>query len=185
MMFNRSPEEIREWIRDGIPARLMNDPGDIDRRKGQLIAMPAFRDRLNQQDLDDLVAYVQSISAAVSPPGGGAAAAGRELAVKHGCFGCHGPEGRGLILNPGSFKGYIPAWDSDDYAELVRDPSEFREWVTTGEIRRFRDNPAAAAFLDRQAIKMPPFRGVISDGDVESLRAYVEWVRAGRPEASR
>lgn len=176
MMFNANPGEIREWIEDGIPKRLLNDAADKDRRATQLISMPAFKGKVGGRDLDDLVAYVQSISAAFKAPAG-AAADGRSLAVENGCFGCHGPEGRGLIGNPGSFKGYIPAWDSNDYPELVRDPGEFREWVAEGEIRRFRNNPAAAHFLDNQTVKMPAFRRTLTDPEIENIRAYVEWVR--------
>jgi mono/diheme cytochrome c family protein len=178
-MFNVDPNEIREWILDGVPKRLRNDPVDQDRRSTQLIAMPAYQGRVSGQDLDDLVACVQGISAAFKAPEG-AAADGRSLAVDKGCFGCHGPEGRGLIGNPGSFKGYIPAWDSGDYAELVRSPDEFRDWVKQGEIRRLRDNPAAAHFLDGQIVRMPAFRGVLSDEEIEKIRVYVEWVRSRR-----
>jgi mono/diheme cytochrome c family protein len=176
-MFNAAPSEIREWILDGIPNRLRDDPADQDRRSTQLISMPAYKTRVSGRDLDDLVAYVQAISGAFKAPEG-SAAEGRSLAVENGCFGCHGPEGRGLVINPGSFKGYIPAWDSSDYAELVRDPGEFREWVAEGEIRRFRSNPAAAHFLDAQAIRMPAFRRTLSDDQIEAIRTYVEWVRA-------
>jgi len=178
MMYNETPEEIREWVLDGLPGRLRSDPADQERRGHQLISMPAYRGRLNERETEDLVSYVQSVSGAFRPPQSSAAAAGRELAVSNGCFGCHGPEGRGLTRNPGSFKGYIAAWDSTDYAELVESPEEFREWIANGEIRRFRDNPAAAVFLDHQVIKMPPFRHVFNDTDIENLRAYVEWVRA-------
>jgi len=184
MMFNEEPGEIREWIVNGIPKRLLDDPADQDRRSTQLIAMPAFKGTVDGRDLDDLVAYVQAVSAAFSPPDG-AASEGRSLAVQNGCFGCHGAEGRGLVSNPGSFKGYIPPWDSDDYLELVKSPGEFHEWVREGEIRRFRSNPAAAHFLDDQVINMPAFRGTLSDDQVEKIRVYVEWVRGrkGSPPA--
>ncbi len=185
MMFNRAPEEIREWILHGVPARLRDDPEDQRRRAGQLISMPSYEGRLSGADMDDLVAYVETVSGARRPPDGSSAAEGRALASEHGCFGCHGPEGRGLRSNPGSLKGYIPAWDSDDYLELVASPDEFREWVATGEIRRFRGNPAAAHFLDSQVVKMPAYRHLLSDDQIESLRAYVEWVRARtRPDPS-
>jgi len=177
MMYNRSPEEMREWVLDGLPVRLQNDPADRERRKGQKISMPAYHGRLNDSELEDLVSYVQSVSAAFRPPEASAAAMGRELAVTHGCLGCHGPEGRGLQRNPGSLKGHIPPWDSTDYLDLVKSPEEFREWVADGEIRRLRDNPAAAFFLDSQVIKMPHFRDVLSNSEIESLRAYVDWVR--------
>jgi mono/diheme cytochrome c family protein len=183
MMFNVDPNEIREWVLDGIPSRLRNDPADQDRRSKQLISMPAYKGRVSGRDLDDLVAYVQAISAAFKPPEGNVAE-GRGLAVDKGCFGCHGPEGRGLVSNPGSFKGYIPSWDSGDYAELVRSPDEFREWVERGEIKRLRDNPAAAHFLDGQIVRMPAYRGVLSVAEIDKIRAYVEWVRNERTAAA-
>lgn len=179
MMFNEEPGEIREWILDGAPRRLRDDPAYVERRSAQKIWMPAYRDHVSGGDLDDLVAYVESVSAARKPPAGSPEAQGRSLAVEHGCFGCHGPEGRGLVRNPGSLKGYIPPWDSDDYQELVRSPAEFEEWVMRGEIKRFRDDPAAAHFLDHQVIKMPAFDRILSGPDVESLRAYVDWIRSG------
>ena len=178
MMFNQSPEEIREWILDGVPGRLRDDPSDRERRNRQLISMPPYRGRVDGANLEDLVSYVKSVSGTYRPPEGSRAAEGRSLAVGHGCFGCHGPEGRGLLRNPGSLKGFIPPWDSEDYLELVKTPEEFHEWVADGEIRRFRRNPSAAYFLDNQVIKMPPFRGILHDADIESLRAYVEWIRS-------
>ncbi|MBI3451227.1 MAG: c-type cytochrome [Acidobacteria bacterium] len=182
-MYNESPSEIREWIVNGAPKRLVDHP-DHDRSTTQLLSMPAYGKVAAAQDLDDLVAYVQTVSGAFPPPDG-AAAAGRTVAVENGCFGCHGPEGRGLVRNPGSLKGYIPAWDSSDYAELVRSPDEFREWVREGEIKRFRNNPAAAHFLDEQVLKMPAYRGILSDDECEKIRAYVEWVRGRKPEATQ
>jgi mono/diheme cytochrome c family protein len=178
MMFNQSPDEIREWILDGAPERLREDPDYQERRRRQQIWMPAYRGHLREGEIDDLVAYVQAVSAAYKPPEGSPAAAGRDLVVENGCFGCHGPEGRSLLENPGSFKGHVPAWDSEDYLELVRSPEEFREWVAEGEIRRFRENPAAAYFLDGQAIKMPAYRDILTPEEIEEVRAYVEWIRA-------
>jgi len=105
---------------------------------------------------------------------------GERLAARLGCFGCHGPEGRGLIINPGSFKGYIPPWDGDDWDDLVKSDAEFDEWVKTGEISRFRRNPLAAHFLDAQQIKMPGYRDILKPGELESLRSLVGWVRSTR-----
>ena len=80
---------------------------------------------------------------------------GRSNASRLGCFGCHGPEGRGLIWNPGSLKGYIPGWDGDDFAELVRSDDEFRQWTRNGISDRANANPLARRFLHSQAIRMP------------------------------
>jgi mono/diheme cytochrome c family protein len=178
MMFNQSPAEIREWILDGAPKRLLEDPSFLERRDRQLIRMPAYRGHLGGEEAADLVAYVQSVSAAYKPEEGSPAAEGRTLAVEQGCFSCHGPEGRGVLTNPGSFKGFVPAWDSEDYQELVRSREEFHEWVAEGEIGRFRSNPAAARFLDGQVIKMPAFRDELTREEIDKIRAYVDWVRA-------
>jgi mono/diheme cytochrome c family protein len=139
--------------------------------------MPAYRSRLSERDTADLVAYVLAASH-FGPIEDPRAAAGHEVAYRLGCFGCHGPEGRGLISNPGSFKGYIPAWDGEDYVELVRDDAEFAQWVRQGVSDRFRANPAARIFLETQAIRMPAFGERVSDGDIRNLAAYVAWVRA-------
>ena len=98
--------------------------------------------------------------------------------MRFGCFGCHGLEGRGLVANPSSLKSYIPAWDSDDYLELVENDDEFRQWVRSGISDRFRANPAARHFVEGQQIPMPAFGDRIGDADLDHLLAYVRWVRA-------
>jgi hypothetical protein len=35
-------------------------------------------------------------------------------------------------------------------------------------------------FLDRQAIRMPAFRGQIKDEELRALEAYIGWLRRGR-----
>jgi mono/diheme cytochrome c family protein len=169
MMWNRDEEDLRGWILDGHPPGRDPDPG-------ALIRMPAYRRRLSASDAADLVAFVLAASH-FGTIEDARASAGHETAYRLGCFGCHGPEGRGLISNPGSFKGYIPAWDGDDYVELVRDDAEFSQWVRAGVSDRLRANPAARLFLDRQAISMPAFGERLSDADVRDLAAYVAWVR--------
>jgi mono/diheme cytochrome c family protein len=103
---------------------------------------------------------------------------GHDAAQKLGCFGCHGPEGRGLVPNPGSFKGYTPAWEGADYTDLVRSPAEFRQWVRNGITDRFRANPAARHFVEGEVVRMPAYGGKVSDAGLEALQAYVDWVRS-------
>ncbi len=170
MMFNESEEDVRGWILDGHPA-------DREPDAGALIAMPAYRGRLSDRELEDLVAYVLAVSQ-FGWPEDPRVAEGRDVAVRFGCFGCHGPEGRGLIANPGSLKGYVPPWEGDDYLELVRDEAEFRQWVRNGVSDRFAANPAARLFLERQAIPMPAYGDRLSEAELDALLAYVEWVRA-------
>jgi mono/diheme cytochrome c family protein len=169
MMYNSSEDDVRAWILDGHPPDRKPDAA-------ALIPMPAYRGEVGEADLDDLVAYVLAVSQ-FGRPEDPEVAAGRRVASRNGCFGCHGPEGRGLIENPLSFKGYIPAWDGSDYLELVANADEFRQWVRSGISDRFRDNPAARAFVDRQIVPMPAFGDTISDEEIDQLFAYVAWMR--------
>lgn len=178
MMYVENEEEIREWILDGMPKRLKEeDHHHGEKEHGHpLIAMPAFRGKLSGQELDDLVAYFKAVSW-FQAPSDSQARAGRDVAQKYGCFGCHGPEGRGNNPNPGSLKGYIPPWDGPDFPELVRDEAELREWILDGDIGRFRKNPLANAFIQRQKIKMPGYREVLSKKEIDQLVAYIGWLR--------
>ena len=169
MMWNRNETDIRSWIERGRPDGREPDPG-------ALIAMPAYGERLRADEIDDLVAFVLATSL-FGWPEDPTVVAGREAAVKLGCFGCHGPEGRGLLRNPGSFKGYVPPWDGPDYPDLVQSDVEFREWVRDGITRRFRNNPVARRILESQAIRMPAYGDRITEEEIRSLLAFVDWVR--------
>jgi mono/diheme cytochrome c family protein len=136
--------------------------------------MPAYRDHVNAQELEDLVAFVQAV-AEPALPSDPHVLEGRRVAEANGCFACHGADGRAAIPNPGSFKGVIPAWNSADYPKLVKDQDELREWIRDGVIQRFERNPLATYFLDRQAISMPAYGELLSESELDSLVAYVEW----------
>jgi mono/diheme cytochrome c family protein len=176
-MYARSEDEIREWILDGMPRRVRDDPEQMKLRAGAAIRMPAWRGRLSPRETDDLVAFVKAVADFESPPEGGASA-GREVATRLGCFNCHGPQGRGSMPNPRSLKGYIPSWDGADFPDLAQDDAEIREWVLDGRARRLQENPLARFFLDRQVIQMPAYRGHLAPADVDRLVDYVHWVRA-------
>ena len=60
-----------------------------------------------------------------------------------------------MTPNPGSLWGHIPGWDGEEYAELVRDEEEFRQWVRHGISDRLREGPAARRILEHQVIGMP------------------------------
>jgi mono/diheme cytochrome c family protein len=170
MMYNGAESDVRAWILDGHPPDRSPD-------KDALLAMPAYRGRLYRAETDDLVAYVLAVSQ-FGKIEDEKANDGHEAAIHYGCFGCHGPEGRGLVADPGSLKGYVPTWDGPDYPDLVRNDAEFRQWVKDGTIDRFRGNPAARHLLATEALKMPAFGARIQPAEVEALFAYVKWVRA-------
>lgn len=178
--YAKNEAEIREWILDGMPSRLSKERASEPAEAQSLLRMPAWRGRLSEGEVDALVAYVKAVSD-FEPPDSEAAREGLETARRLGCVGCHGPQGRGNSPNPGSLKGYIPSWDGADFPELARDDGEMREWILDGSPKRLRENPVARWFLQRQMVQMPAYRNKISDGEVESILAYVHWLRRERP----
>jgi mono/diheme cytochrome c family protein len=175
MMYVNDETEIREWILYGIPARLQKDETYLKKLEKALIQMPSFKGALSESELNDLIIFYKSVSWYEDLEGD--AAEGRELAFNHGCFGCHGIEGRGLTRNHASLKGYIPPWEGDDFKDLVRDDDEFHEWVMNGNIRRLKESPAASHFTDNQKIQMPAYKGFITDEEIKKILAFVKWVR--------
>jgi mono/diheme cytochrome c family protein len=177
----KSEGEIREWILDGMPRRLREQAGDAG-ADASLTAMPAWRGILSAREVDDLVAYIEAV-AEVDRPQEPAVEAGRAAAQRLGCFGCHGPQGRGSSPNPRSLKGYIPAWDGADFAELARSDAEVREWIVDGRPRRLREDRLARYFMDRQVVQMPAYRGRITPEEVEQVLGYIRWLRRTREAA--
>jgi mono/diheme cytochrome c family protein len=179
MMYAKTPEEIREWIRDGVSKKKSSSQTWRAERDRGALRMPAFGRRLGEREIDDLTAYVVAVSG-MADPTDSLPALGRERAEALGCFGFHGPGGRLARTNPGSLKGYIPSWDGEDFAELVKNRDDFEQWVNQGVARRLERNPIARTFLRRAAVHMPRYERHLEAGDLEALRAYVEWLR-GRP----
>jgi mono/diheme cytochrome c family protein len=170
--YARDEAEIREWILDGKPRRLRKEEAGVP---PPLLTMPAFRDALSEREVDQLVAWIVAVSDFAPLPE--EASRGRDLASRLGCFGCHGPGGRGDTPNPGSLKGYIPSWSGRDYPELVRDDGELAEWIRDGSPRRLRENPVAAFFLERQLIRMPAFGPGVTEDEIRRIGAYIRWLR--------
>jgi YVTN family beta-propeller protein len=169
--------EIREWILDGKPSRLK----DVDLGVGRkpLLPMPAYRGKISPGELDDLLVYFRAVSA-FDTNISSLAYEGMHEANKLGCFACHGAGGVGGYPNPGSFKGHIPAWDGNEYAEIVRDENELREWILDGASKRLRDNPAAEHFLKGQLVQMPAYRSAIADDQLAKIIGYIQWRRTPR-----
>ena len=170
------PETLREWILDGMPRRVREDAELRQAVEAAAIRMPAWRGSLSEPQVDDLIIYLRTLAAA-DLPDDPAIRTGHAVAERLGCFRCHGPGGRGASRNPGSLKGYIPPWDGRDFAELVVDGAELREWILGGRPQRLQANPLARFFLDRQAIRMPAFRGFIQEEELRALEAYIGWLR--------
>lgn len=181
MMYAKTPEEIHEWIHNGVTRKkAASHTWRADRDRG-VLRMPAFKGRMSEGDMDDLVAFVMATSG-MPEPDDSLVVQGSERAELLGCVGCHGPGGGLARPNPGSLKGYVPSWAGSDFPELVRDSTEFREWVENGVSQRFKGNRLASFFLRRAVLKMPAYKQHLESGDVSALWAYVAWLRS---ESSR
>lgn len=171
----KSDDEIREWILDGMPRRLRDEPPEPG--EPPVLSMPAFREVLGPDEVDAIVAYVKAVSD-FGPAPEGQALIGRDAAQTLGCFACHGPQGRGNPPNPGSLKGYIPSWDGADYPDLVESEAELREWIVDGSPKRLREHRIARRFLEKQAVKMPAYRTQVKEEELAAIAAYIAWLRS-------
>jgi mono/diheme cytochrome c family protein len=175
-MFAKEDDDVRAYILDGAPASKRDNASYQKAMEAQAIRMPAYRDVVDADQLDDLVAYLRGASELLYPPEGSTAESGGELAHDLGCFACHGAMGSGGMANPGSLKGYIPGFYGPDFGELVRDDTELRAWIADGAIPRLSDDPLASFFLQRQRIEMPAYKQYLSAEQIDALVAYVRWI---------
>jgi mono/diheme cytochrome c family protein len=178
MMFVKNDNEIREQILDGAPATKRARASYREAMEGQAIGMPAYRGWVKDADVTALVAYVRAVSGMLKPADP-LVKRGASLARKNGCFACHGEMGNGGIANPGSFKGYIPAFTGADFKELVRSDEELLSWLREGSIARIRQHPIGSRFLARQRIPMPAYGKFLGDEDISAIAAYVRWLADG------
>jgi mono/diheme cytochrome c family protein len=175
MMFAKNDQDLREYILDGAPHSKLGTNSYEQKMSAQAMRMPAYRNVVNEDQVDDMIAYLRSVSELLYPPAG-SAEDGAELAYEMGCFSCHGAMGSGGLANPGSLKGYIPGFYGPDFAELVRDDTELRSWIEEGGIPRLNDDPLATFFIERQRIQMPAYKEHLSTEQVDELVAYIRWL---------
>ncbi len=110
---------------------------------------------------------------AILRPEAAAAARGREVAQRLGCFACHGPEGIGGVPNPGSRWGEVPGFRGKVRMMFARDDEEVREYILDGASARRRGEETYRAETGQQALRMPAFRGELSERELEDLLAYL------------
>ncbi|HVN87955.1 MAG TPA: c-type cytochrome [Candidatus Binatia bacterium] len=175
MMFVKNEAELREYILDGAPRRRRDDPAYQEKMAGQAIRMPAFRGWISERDLDALIAYLRLVSGFMRPKSE-LAVRGEELANSLGCFACHGELGMGGRANPGALKDYIPGFLGADFHELVRDDDELMTWLRDGALPRISDQGLGRFFFNRQRIRMPAYKGFVSETDLQAIATYVRWL---------
>lgn len=184
MMYVSGPDEVREYILDGVSGRRAASASARAERERAAIHMPAYRDLLDDRQVDDLVAYFMAASRTRSLPDP-AVSRGRGLVARYHCEACHGVVGAGGIPNPGSLTGYVPGWLGSEFAELVRDDEELRDWLLDGGIERLGNNRIARFFLTRQRLQMPAYRDALGSEEVDDLIAYIRWLRESKPQVGR
>jgi mono/diheme cytochrome c family protein len=178
-MYAENRSEIEQFIRFGAPTAWLQDPAAAERLDSQRLRMPAYGETLSDGQIADLVAFASAVEQ-VEPTGGEAVAAGRQLPWKHGCLVCHGVEGSGGLPNPGSLGGFVPGFLGGNFVDMVRDETEFREWVIDGRSSRLEANPFVRFFLHRQQISMPAYGEILSDEEIGLIH---DWVVAMRSQA--
>jgi mono/diheme cytochrome c family protein len=104
------------------------------------------------------------------------AARGRRVASDLGCFNCHGPDGRGNVSNPGSRSGTVPGFAEQTLMMFVKDDAELRQYILDGAPQRRRDDPGYREQMASQAIRMPAFRGWLSERQLDALVTYLRLV---------
>ena len=109
-----------------------------------------------------------------------AAERGRRLAEQTGCFGCHGPGGVHGAKNPGRADKTVPNF-ADDVMMYAKTPAEIHEWIHNGFTRKKAASVTWRAERDRGAVRMPAFKGRMSERDMDDLVAYV-MAASGMPE---
>ncbi len=164
-LFLSSEEDLRSWILHGRAP--LDERRDKAGRHTSIAPMPGYQTLLSDRDLDDLVAYFLAVSG-WRPTYSEDVYQGRQLAARLGCFGCHGPSGIGGVPNPGSATGHVPAWTGSEYADLVCDRDELRDWILEGRIERLRERRS------KHKTRMPAYHDHLSDAELAKLIAYLE-----------
>ena len=98
---------------------------------------------------------------------------GLRLAGRLGCFACHGPAGGGGTHNPGSEEDTVPGFTEQTQMMYVKSVDDLREYVLDGAPRRRREDPDYRAKIEATTLRMPAYRAVVSDGEVNDLVAYL------------
>jgi hypothetical protein len=119
---------------------------------------------------------------------------GRLLAERQGCVTCHRPWAQREIPNPGSRWSSVPQLAQGNARMYAADRGEIEEFIRLGAPRAWLDDPAVAARLDGQLLRMPAYEGRLSDHEISDLVAFTsavervelpggEAVAAGRRQA--
>lgn len=91
---------------------------------------------------------------------------GRVAAEENGCFACHGIEGMGGIKNQGSKNGYVPAWNTKEFAQFFDSKAKLKKMILKGKAGRF-------PMEERGSLKMPVWENLIKGRELHALVNYI------------
>src|SRR6059036_1188541 len=97
---------------------------------------------------------------------------GRRLAERTGCFACHGPGGIRGAANPGRTDRTVPTFEGD-VMMYAKSADEIHQWIHNGFTEKRKASQTWREQRERGVLKMPAFKGRISERQMEDLVAYV------------
>ncbi|MFC1744130.1 c-type cytochrome [Candidatus Riflebacteria bacterium] len=178
-MYISTEDDIRNWILYGSWGKRPFDPKETFGWEKPLIPMPAYKNEISRQDLEDLVAYFKAVNW-WDPKISEIAYGGLYVSHKMGCLGCHGPSGLGGITNPGSKNNQIPPWNGKRFGELARNEDEIKEWILEGIIERLKKDPDDMKYRRKHKTRMPAYKKYIDNTQLKKIVAYILYVREGK-----
>ena len=101
---------------------------------------------------------------------------GYSIALRSGCFNCHGANGAGGVKNPGSKDGEVPGFSGGTPMMWVKNEQELREYILDGAPARKHADPQYRQQMASQLLAMPAFRGFTGARDVDDLIVYLRAV---------
>lgn len=105
-----------------------------------------------------------------------AAERGYQVALRSGCFTCHGPDGVGGVKNPGSEDDEVPGFTGGVPMMWASSEDELREYILDGAPARKRNDPAWREKIQGWLLVMPAYRRHLSTSEVEDLIVYLRAV---------
>ncbi len=101
---------------------------------------------------------------------------GFNVALKSGCFNCHGLDGAGGVKNPGREDGEVPSFSGGTPMMWVKNEQELREYILDGAPARKRASAKYREQQEHQLMAMPAYRGHLSASELEDLIVYLRAV---------
>jgi len=98
---------------------------------------------------------------------------GHQVALRAGCFNCHGANGNGGVKNPGSEDGEVPGFSGGTPMMWVKNEEELRGYVLDGAPERKRNDPRYKQKMEAQLLAMPAYRGYLSSRELDDIIAYI------------